>query len=118
MNIKEFSELVKFSTHTLRYYEKIGLLKNITRDSSGHRDFTHSDVKWLSFIKRAKETGMSLKTIQQYAELMNQGDSTIETRLQMLTAHTLEVEERIKNESNHLKKLKEKILFYEQKISG
>ena len=55
MNIKEFSNLVGLSAHTLRYYEKIGLLKNVQRTSSGHRAYTSKDQKWIEFVVRLKE---------------------------------------------------------------
>ena len=45
MNMSEFSSLVELSPHTLRYYEKIGLLKNVQRNSSGHRVYSSMDFK-------------------------------------------------------------------------
>ena len=45
MNIKDFSNSVGLSPHTLRYYEKIGLLKNVQRNSSGHRVYSTKDLK-------------------------------------------------------------------------
>ncbi len=61
MNIKELSEISGLTTHTLRYYEKIGLLKNIKRDSVGYRDYTENDAAWIEFIGRLKATGMSIE---------------------------------------------------------
>jgi DNA-binding transcriptional MerR regulator len=61
MNIKEFSDRSHVSAHTLRYYEKIGLLTDIQRNSSGHREDNAKDLEWLGFIVRLKETGMSLE---------------------------------------------------------
>ncbi len=46
MNMREFSERTKLSSHTLRYYEKIGLLNNVQRNSSGHRVFTTKELDW------------------------------------------------------------------------
>ncbi len=43
MNIKKFSKLTEISAHTLRYYEKIGLILNVARDSNGHRDYNEDD---------------------------------------------------------------------------
>lgn len=60
MNMKEFSLLAGLSAYTLRYYEKIGLLKDVRRNSSGHRDYLTKDLEWIGFIKRLKETGMAL----------------------------------------------------------
>ncbi|CAK3653207.1 hypothetical protein VCRA2120E57_100056 [Vibrio crassostreae] len=77
MNMKAFSSLVGLSAHTLRYYEKIGLLKNVQRNSSGHRVYTAKDVKWLEFVIRLKETAMPLEEILEYARLREQGSSTV-----------------------------------------
>lgn len=48
MNMKEFSHLAGLSAYTLRYYEKIGLLKDVRRNSSGHRDFSTKDLEWIA----------------------------------------------------------------------
>lgn len=77
MNMKAFSSLVGLSAHTLRYYEKIGLIKNVQRNSSGHRVYTAKDVKWLEFVIRLKETAMPLEEILEYARLREQGSSAV-----------------------------------------
>ncbi|MCG6277886.1 MerR family transcriptional regulator [Vibrio vulnificus] len=69
MKISEVSDKTNISIHTLRYYEKEGLLLNIQRDSSGQRTFDHADLEWLTWIKRLKSTGMPLaeiKNLQNY----------------------------------------------------
>jgi DNA-binding transcriptional MerR regulator len=114
MNIKNFSELTQVSAHTLRYYEKIGLLRHINRNSSGHRLFTDKDVDWVEFIKRLKAMGMELNKIQQYADLRELGESTSRQRQQMLEEHVLVVEKRIEGEVCNLKKIKQKIQFYSE----
>ena len=116
MNIQEFAELTKISAYTIRYYEKIGLLRNINRNSSGHRSFTEDDIVWAGFIKRLKDTGMSLQDIRRYADLREEGAHTAEHRKQLLQTHTKILEERIAVETLHLQKLNEKIKFYETLI--
>jgi DNA-binding transcriptional MerR regulator len=116
MNIQKFAELSEISAHTIRYYEKIGLLRNINRNSSGHRSFTEGDIVWADFIKRLKDTGMSLQDIRRYADLRAEGEHTAKLRMQLLQAHTKILEERIAAEVLHLQKLNEKIKFYETLI--
>ncbi|CCK77667.1 MAG: MerR family transcriptional regulator [Oleispira antarctica] len=118
MNIKQFSELVDVSAYTLRYYEKIGLLKNIIRNSSGHRYFTQKDVEWIKFVKRLKDTGMSLETIGDYADLRHQGQSTSGLRMRLLEEHTELLKDKIDIETLHLNKLKEKIEYYKKVIES
>ena len=79
MNIKEFSSLVGLSAHTLRYYEKIGLLKHVHRNASGHRVYSAKDLSWISFVKRLKETAMPLEEILEYAKLREVGSESVRT---------------------------------------
>lgn len=76
MNISTFAERTGLTPHTLRYYEKLGLLSGISRDASGHRAYRSADIEWVKFICRLKATGMPLEQISQYAHLRACGDST------------------------------------------
>lgn len=118
MYIRKFSKLVGVSAYTLRYYEKIGLLKSIKRNSSGHRFYTQNDVEWVKFIVRLKETGMGLNKINQYADLREIGDSTLEQRKELLEQHRTKLKSDIDSQLNHLEALDVKITFYEDKISS
>ncbi|MGL1932771.1 MAG: MerR family transcriptional regulator [Desulfotalea sp.] len=112
MNIKKFSELTGMSSHTIRYYEKIGVFRQINRNDSGHRSFTEKDLVWAEFIKRLKDTGMSIKKILEYANLREQGPHTSNNRMQILESHANILEEKILSEQSNLEKLKEKIEYY------
>ncbi|MFA9395157.1 MAG: MerR family transcriptional regulator [Halodesulfovibrio sp.] len=118
MNIKDFSKATSLSPHTIRYYEKIGLLKNIERNASGHRIFSKNNLLWMEFITRLKETGMPLKQILIYAELRDQGEHTATSRMQLLQQHAQALEERLTQEALHLTKLKEKIAYYDTLITS
>ena len=113
MNIKKFAELTKLSAYTIRYYEKIGLLRHIRRNSSGHRRFSKDDIVWAEFIQRLKDTGMSLQNIRRYADLREEGEHTAPLRMKLLQDHAKILEGKIATESFHLQKLKEKINFYD-----
>ena len=92
------------------------MLKHIARNTSGHRFFTSTDVDWISFVKRLKEMGMPLDNIKLYADLREQGESTAQLRKQLLEEHVVILEEKIALESLHLKKIKEKIVYYDDFI--
>ena len=117
INIQRFSTLTNISAHTIRYYEKIGVLKHIARNANGHRFFTSKDIDWIQFVKRLKEMGMPLDNIKLYADLREQGESTAEQRKQLLQDHAVLLEEKIALEALHLKKIKEKIIYYENVIN-
>uniref|UniRef100_UPI000463ED31 MerR family transcriptional regulator n=1 Tax=Franconibacter helveticus TaxID=357240 RepID=UPI000463ED31 len=75
MRIQAFAEMTGLTAHTLRYYEKLGLLSP-QRSAAGHRDYRQSDVDWVAFIQRLKATDMPLEAIQRYAALRSQGNET------------------------------------------
>lgn len=52
MNIGQFAALTGLSAHTLRYYEKIGLLQSVVRNASGHRDYAEKEAQWIEFINQ------------------------------------------------------------------
>ena len=109
MNIKTISKITGLSAHTLRYYEKIGLLLNVERDSKGYRDYSEKDVVWIEFIKRLKATNMPLNEIKKFAVLRTKGDSTIHNRLKILEIHQSRVKKQMENLLIHQEKIKEKI---------
>ena len=115
MKIGLFAQKVNLSTHTLRYYEKRGLIK-VDRDQSGQRSYDKNDLAWVQFIQRLKDTGMNLKDIQRYADLRYQGDGSLKERLEMLQKHRSFVQEQIKNWQMSLKKLDNKIEWYQAEI--
>ena len=112
MNIKKFSRITGLTDHTLRYYEKIGLLKNIKRNSIGYRDYTDNDIVWVEFLERLKDTGMPIKDMIRFADLRYKGDVTIKDRLNILKDHKLTIENNINKLSDNLKKINEKINIY------
>ena len=87
MNISTVAKLTGLSIHTLRYYEKEGLLPHIARDKSGHRFFSERDLEWITWIKRLKMTGMSLEDIKRFSAFRQQGDTGIKPRRIMLEQH-------------------------------
>ncbi|WMN62038.1 MerR family transcriptional regulator (plasmid) [Pseudoalteromonas xiamenensis] len=112
MNMKEFANLVGLSSYTLRYYEKIGLLKHIQRNGSGHRVYSSKDAQWVAFIKRLKETAMPLEDILAYATLREGGPNTALERQKLLERHQKYLKQHIAQQQTHLAALEEKINLY------
>lgn len=115
MQIGEFSKRTGLTIDTLRYYEKEGLLTS-RRDFNERRVYSESDIKWVEFIIRLKETGMPLKEIKRYADLRAKGDKTLNERLEMLVTHRKSLDEEIKKLRSHKAKLDDKIEFYKDEI--
>ena len=115
MNMKNFTQRLGLSAHTIRYYEKIGLL-NLARNRSGHREFCEQDIEWMQFILRLKETGMPLAEILCYAKLRAQGASTAAQRMQLLEKHAQIVSAEIEVLQQHLHKINLKIAYYQKEM--
>lgn len=114
-SIGEFSKLTGLGIHTLRYYEHEKLIIP-ERNSSNRRRYSDKDIAWIDFIKRLKDTGMSIKEIQQYAALRATGDSTLAKRMEMLLQHRQVLGKQIAQLQEHMAKLDDKIIFYRMEI--
>ncbi len=110
--IKQVSEKINLTVHTLRYYDKMGILPFVDRDYNGNRLFTDNDVEWLGLICCLKNTGMPLKQIKKYIQACFEGDSTLEYRRKMLVAHRQEVLKQINDLKNNLETINYKISHY------
>jgi len=98
MSIGEASKASGLSEDTLRYYERIRLTPFVERAASGHRRYSPEDMAWLTFVTRMRATGMSIETLQRYAELIRRheaGDDTTTEKRALLLAHAQAVREKI-----------------------
>ncbi|TQV73531.1 MerR family transcriptional regulator [Exilibacterium tricleocarpae] len=114
MTISELAKRSGLSTHTLRYYERIGLLPDVRRGSNGHRVFAERDLEWLAFIKKLKATGMPIAQIQHYVALVKQGDATLAERQTILENHRVYVREQLGQWQNWLAAIDYKIDYYQK----
>jgi DNA-binding transcriptional MerR regulator len=116
LTIQQMAQATGLSAHTLRYYERAGLMiEHVERDEgNGYRSYSHQHVAWIEFLKRLRATGMPIRDIQRYTELLRQGEQTIPERLQLLKQHQSRVEEHVKEVERHLEAITFKITCYEQ----
>ena len=118
MTIAEAAEAAGLSAHTVRYYERAGLLAPIDRNGSGHRRFTEEDVGWLEVCTKLRATGMPIRRVREYAELVRDGDGNEAERLELLEAHRSEVIERLAEVRRNLKLIDYKIGLYRGRVDG
>jgi DNA-binding transcriptional MerR regulator len=117
LTIAEAAEEAGVSAHTLRYYERAGLLTPIVRNGSGHRRFTQTDVEWVVVCTKLRATGMPIRRIREYAELMRQGDDSHEARLALLEGHRADVRERLSETERNLDLIERKIDYYRERLA-
>ena len=114
--IQEAAEVTGLTAHTLRYYERVGLIHPITREDNTRRCYSADDIGWIDFLTKLRATGMSIREMQKYAELQRQGDETLLERVEMLKALRDRVEKHIEELNEHLKLVHYKIEVYGQII--
>jgi DNA-binding transcriptional MerR regulator len=93
--IAEAAERSGLSAHTLRYYERIGLIHPVGRGQNGHRRYGRDDIEWLEFLIKLRTTDMPIRQMVEYAELVREGPQTASRRRAMLEAHREALRERI-----------------------
>ena len=114
-SMKQVSQLTGLTAHTLRYYEKEGLLPDVRRTLTGIRRFSKEDIDALGLICCLKSTGMSIKQIREFVALSEAGDRTLKQRCDMLITHKKDVEEQMRQMQKHIDKVTHKIAYFSEK---
>ena len=115
-SIQDVSKKTGLSAHTLRYYEKEGLLSNVERTPGGFRQYTDEDLEALGLICCLKNTGMSLQEITRFVTLTHEGDQTLKDRVEMLREHRESVITRMEEMQKYLEKVTWKLNFFSEKL--
>lgn len=85
--IRSMAERCGMTAHTLRYYERVGLIQPVGRARNGHRRYSDADEAWLHFLHCMRATSMPIREMQRYAELRERGDATSLQRRKILEDH-------------------------------
>ncbi|MEW2218836.1 MerR family transcriptional regulator [Streptomyces sp. NPDC006990] len=110
--ISEAAELSGLSAHTLRWYERIGLMPHVDRSHTGQRRFSDRDLNWLDLVGKLRLTGMPVADMVRYAEMVRQGEQTFGERRALLEATREDVLARIAELHDTLEVLDYKIDHY------
>jgi DNA-binding transcriptional MerR regulator len=111
MTIAEVADLLDVSAHTLRYYEREGLVE-VGRDGLGHRVYSSDAVRRLVFVTRMRLSGMPMRDLQHYIALVDEGEATVPDRLDMLIEHRDTIRRRIRELTLSLAATEFKIATY------
>ena len=117
-SIQDVSKKTGLSAHTLRYYEKEGLITGVERSRGGFRQYTDEDLEALGLVCCLKNTGMSLQEILRFVQLTREGDHTLEERVQLLREHRENVIRRIAEMQKYLDKVTWKLNFFSEKLKA
>jgi DNA-binding transcriptional MerR regulator len=117
--ISEVAARTGLSAHTLRWYERIGLMPPVDREAAhggyrqaGRRRYSDRDLAFLDFVGKLRATGMPVADMIRYAELARAGDDTFAERRRILLEHRAEVRARIADLTSCLLVLDYKIEHY------
>jgi DNA-binding transcriptional MerR regulator len=118
LTIQQAAERTGLSVHTLRYYERVGLLAPVGRAANGHRRYAEVDLRRIEFLNKLRATGMPIRQMREFAALLEEGDVTIPERLVLLMAHQETVRCYIEDLQRNLSAIDTKIQLYTEKLEG
>jgi DNA-binding transcriptional MerR regulator len=117
LTIAEAAAELGLTADTLRYYERDDLLlRPVPRSSSGHRRYAADDLRWIQLVTRLRATGMPIRDVRRYADLVRAGDGNEAERLELLHAHRDIVLARLAEVNQHLDAIDTKIALYQDKV--
>jgi DNA-binding transcriptional MerR regulator len=114
MNIAKVAELTQVSPHTLRYYERTGLLEPVSKDAAGRRQYSPGDLEWIEILKVLRGTGMPISRIRELIQMASEGDSTRKKRIAFYQSYQRELEQQIQARSTAILTIEKKILKHQR----
>jgi DNA-binding transcriptional MerR regulator len=119
LSIAEAARRTGVSVHTLRYYERAGLVVTaVDRTASGRRRYHKLDLDWIGICTRLRATGMPIRAIRRYAQLVSAGPGNEQERLALLESHRADVTARLAEVQEHLKLIDHKIDVYRGRLAA
>ncbi|MDX3195542.1 MerR family transcriptional regulator [Streptomyces sp. MN03-5084-2B] len=119
LTIADAARRTGVSAHTLRYYERAGLVvTRVDRTSGGRRRYRQLDLDWIRICTRFRATGMPIKTIRRYADLVAAGRGNEQERLTLLEEHRAEVLAKLTELEENLKQIDRKIGVYRGRLEA
>ena len=112
---RETAEKCGLSQHTLRWYERIGLLDRVARTADGRCRYSDADLDWILLLSRLRATGMPVRDMLHYAELVRSGAGEQE-RLALLEGHREHVRQALHQQQECLELLDHKIATYQRRV--
>jgi DNA-binding transcriptional MerR regulator len=118
LTISDAAAATGVSPHTLRYYERAGLIDAVGRAGSTHRRYTGAEIEWVVFLTRLRSTGMPIRRMREYADLVRRGEGTAVERLALLEEHRSTVRAHLEEAARNLSAIDTKIEMYKERITS
>ncbi len=116
--IKDVSEMLNISEHTLRFWAKSDFFPFVKRDENNIRIFTEDDLAWVKIVKCLRHVGVDNKSIKKYIDLCIEGDSTIKERYEIIKTTKEKALTKMNDLQEQLKLLDYKESFYKDLIKN
>ena len=116
--ISQAAEKFGITAHTLRFYDKEGLLPFVDRGAGGRRIFKDGDLGWLRIIGCLKDTGMPIREIRDYLDLCMMGDKTLQRRLEIMREHKVKMQMKLAEIKKYMKVIDFKLDYYAKAIAA
>ena len=119
LSISDAARVTGVSAHTLRYYERAGLMLDpVARAESSHRRYTDEDIRWVVLLTKMRRTGMPIRTLRRYAELARDGEGNEAERLELLECHRRAVLDQLQEVASNLEAIDRKIAIYRERLAA
>jgi aryl-alcohol dehydrogenase-like predicted oxidoreductase/DNA-binding transcriptional MerR regulator len=114
-SIREAAGKCGLSLDTVRWYEKAGLVGPVERGRDGRRRFTDADIDRLILLRKLRATGMPVRDLRHYADLVRSGAGELE-RLEVLVRHRADVAAALATQQEYLRLVDKKIGIYRSRL--
>jgi DNA-binding transcriptional MerR regulator len=116
LSISDAAAATGLTTHTLRYYERAGLMLDpVSRASSSHRRFSEAEIRWLVLLTKLRATGMPIRRVREYVDLVREGAGNEDARIELLEAHRRDVIAELGQMGRDLDAIEKKIKAYRER---
>ena len=116
--ISDVSKIMHLPVSTIRYYDKEGLLPFLKRKDSGYRIFTDADIQMLQVIECFKSTGMPIKDIRRFVDLVKEGDSSLPERYQLFLERKKAVRLQMEQLQKQMEIIEHKCSYYRAAVEA
>ncbi len=118
LSIQEAASRLGVTVHTLRYYERAGLVPPVGRSAGGRRVYSPEDLGWAAFVRKLRRAGLSIGSIRLYARLQRDGADSLPARVALLREHRDAIWAQQEELAATLEYLEEKLAHYEGVLAG